>query len=241
MDTSNRSKRPKPRDFVQYDPNNYYAKLGISPLTPIKEIKAIIIRKQMEIKNQLHRSSQQKSKKTKYIKEFDKWQKIGESFASPKKREEYDRLNPQSELLTVQLSDYDDWFERSSRLDLVSAWLVKELGQEKFLPTPGSLQLWCPMGLDPELLDFLAQFEIQDEILSPEVAHLGNMDDFADLVNSQKVSMEQPLPVNELEFIAGKRHDQEVEVDQTGAPNEQMNIKNENDKLIDNNKLKQGE
>jgi hypothetical protein len=238
MDTGNRSKRPNPCGFVQYDPNNYYAKLGISPLTPIKEIKTIIMRKQMEIKNQLHRGSQQTSKKTELINQFDKLQKIAESFASPKKREEYDRLNPQSELLTVQSGDYDDWFERSSRLDLVSAWLVKELGREKFLPTPESLPLWCPMGLDPELLDFLSQVEIQVETPNPGVAHPDNMEN---LLTGQKVSTEQPLSVNDLESIAGKERDQEVVVDQTGVAREQTKTKKENEKLIDVNKLKQGE
>ncbi len=203
MTGNSRSTRPKPHTFVQHDPNNYYAKLGISPLTPIKEIKAIIISKQMEVKKQLHRCVQKKSKKTALIKKFDKLEKIAKSFASDKKREEYDRLNPQNVLLTVQLSDTHDWLDQSSRINFVSAWLVEELGREKFLPTPESLQLWCPGGLDTELFDFLEQYETQTgtDILSDKYLE--------ELVTDQKVLMEKALSVDELENIAGKGSKQE--------------------------------
>ena len=166
MNTGKTSKRPKPRSFVQYDPGNYYAKLGISPLTPTREIKKIITRKQNDAKKR--RRSHAGGKFRKEDKEFNEFQRIMEFFASGTKREEYDRLNPQSELLTVQWSEYDDWFDKNSQVDFVSAWLKEELGHEKLLPTPGALQLWCPGGLDAELIDFLAPFEIQTGIDSHE-------------------------------------------------------------------------
>ncbi len=43
-------RRPKPETFVQYDPNNYYAQLGLSPLDSTRKIKAEITRRQMEAK-----------------------------------------------------------------------------------------------------------------------------------------------------------------------------------------------
>lgn len=166
MNNSKTSKRPKPNSFVQYDPGNYYAKLGISPLTPTREIKKTITRKQNDAKKR--RRSQAGGKFSKEDSEFNELQKIMESFASDRKREEYDCLNPQSELLTVQWSEYDDWFDNNSQVNFVSAWLKEELGHEKFLPTPESLQLWCPGGLDAELIEFLSRFETQTDIGSHE-------------------------------------------------------------------------
>jgi hypothetical protein len=128
MNTNKTSKRPKPHTFLQYDPGNYYATLGISPLTPTREIKKIITRKQNDAKKR--RRSLAGGKFSKEDSEFNELQKIMESFASDKKREEYDRLNPQSELLTLQWSEYDDWFDKNSRVDFVSAWLVEEMGHE---------------------------------------------------------------------------------------------------------------
>jgi hypothetical protein len=234
MDTKNSSKRPKPRSFVQYDPNNYYAILGISPLTNTREIKAIITRKQMDINRQLRQCAhvQEKSKKEKLIKDFDNLQKISEAFDSERKREEYDRLNPQNALLTVQPSDNHDWLDRSSRLNFVSAWLVEELGSEKFLPTPGSFHLWCPGGLDTELIDFLSQHETQT----------GNdisLDKYLeDVVIEQKTIMEKALPVEELENIAGKWSKQK-ENDEHVALKEQTETTNKKNKPT--NGLKQGE
>ncbi len=191
MDTNHRnSKRPKPNMLIQYDPNNFYAKLGVSPQASIRDIKSIITKKQNEAKNK--KRYEEAGKYGKAEDEFIEWQKIAKAFASPKKREEYDLLNPQSELLTVQASEYDDWLDRFSRIDLVSAWLVEYLGQEKFLPTPDSLHLWCPCGIDTELLSFLEQFEIQTGTGSPvEIS-----------------AMEQNLSVSQLEAIAGNESEQ---------------------------------
>ncbi len=201
MNTNKRSKRPKPHSFVQYDPENYYAKLGISPLTPTREIKKIITRKQNDAKKR--RRLRAGGKFSEEDHEFNELQRIMESFASSKKREEYDRLNPQSELLTVQWNEYDDWFDKNSQVDFVSAWLIEELGQEKFLPTPGALQLWCPGGLDVELLDFLAQFETQTGIDSQGVRIP------EDILMEGKENTENGLQVTDLEEIAGKNLSQD--------------------------------
>jgi hypothetical protein len=200
MNTGKISKRPKPHSFVQYDPGNYYAKLGISPLTPTREIKKIITRKQNDAKKRrrLHAGG----KFGKEDSEFNELQKIMESFASSNKREEYDRLNPQSELLTVQWSEYDDWFDKNSQVDFVSAWMVEELGHEKILPTPRAMQLWFPGGLDAELLDFLAQFETQTGIGS----HEGRAPE--DMLTGELETATQIPRVVELEEIAKGRLEQ---------------------------------
>jgi hypothetical protein len=212
MNPNNRLKRPNPSAFVQYDPRNYYSRLGISPLTPTQEIKAAITRKQNEARKRRRFQGEQKFSEADF--EFVELQKIAESFASPKKREEYDRLNPQNALLTVQSSDYDNWFESSSRINLVSAWLVEELGQEKFIPTPESLHIWCPKGPDTELLDFLAQHETK---IAPENSTDKSMEDLI---------VDETLSVDDLENIAGIGFDKK-------------NTKNEN--KINNNKSKEGE
>jgi hypothetical protein len=230
MTANKRSKRPKPHTFVQCDPNNYYARLGISPLTPTKDIKTIITRKQNEAKKRRRFQEGQEFSEADF--EFVELQEIAEFFASDKKREEYDRLNPQNALLTVQLSDTHDWLDRSSRLNFVSAWLVEELGREEFLPTPESLQLWCPRGLDTELFDFLEQYETQTgiDILSDKYLE--------DVVSDQKVLMEKALSVDELENIAEKRSKQK-EDDEHVVLKEQINKTNKTNKPI--NGLKQGE
>jgi hypothetical protein len=161
-------RRPKPETFVQYDPNNYYAQLGLSPLDSTRKIKAEITRRQMEAKKRsLSKQSQEFGADEE---EFDRLQKITEVFGSNKKREKYDLLNPQSELLTVQPSPDDRWFDPQYRIDLVSAWLLEELGQQLFLPAAESLSLWAPKAIEPELIEILARCmeEKPDEISMAE-------------------------------------------------------------------------
>jgi hypothetical protein len=159
------SRRPKPYTFVQYDPNNYYAQLGVSPLTSTQEIGEIITRKRNEALRS--RGSQTQQKFGESDEAAIKFQEIDKAIGSPKKRELYDRLHPQNELLTVQPGFYDRWFDPQYRIELISAWLLEELGPERFLPTPECLHLWAPHGVDPELLAFLAQFEA-DSPLEPQ-------------------------------------------------------------------------
>jgi hypothetical protein len=187
------SRRPKPYTFIQYDPNNYYAQLGVSPLTSTQEIGELITRKRNEALRV--RGSQVQQKFGESDEAAIKFQEIDKAVGSPKKRELYDRLNPQNELLTVQPGFYDRWFNPHYRMELISAWLLEELGSERFLPSPECLPLWAPNGIDPELLTFLAQFE-GDTVLESQV-----IDTLENLFEEYRTQSTLTLPPSELENI----------------------------------------
>ena len=83
-------------------------------------------------------------------------QALENEIGTPKTRAKYDQANPQNELLTIQPCPHDRWLDPRHRASLISAWLVEELGRDVQLPSPESLKLWAPRGLDPELAAFLA-------------------------------------------------------------------------------------
>lgn len=200
------SKRPKPHAFVQYDPNNYYAILGVSPLTSTQEIK-----------NQINRMRKVALEKRRGIvdqkfsdvdEEVIKLQEIEQAIGSPQKRETYDRLNPQNELLTVQPGIYDRWFDPRYRIDLVSAWLLEELGQEQFLPSPESVHLWAPQGIDPELLAFLTQFE--EERSSEQRT---NDPQKEDIQGEALQPNEESLSLSDIELLRHRHHTEDTKVE----------------------------
>jgi hypothetical protein len=157
MSKTYESKRPKANTLVQFDSNNYYSQLGISPLTPTNEIKSLIVRKQNEVKNSRRYQAEQKFG---FIEdEFIKLQKIDEALCSDKKREIYDRMNPQNELLTIQLNSIDIWFDHHYQADFVTTWLLEEFGQSSFLPSASSVALWTPSGIDSELIKLLETYQ----------------------------------------------------------------------------------
>ncbi|WP_210489349.1 hypothetical protein [Rufibacter aurantiacus] len=142
--------------MVQYDPDNFYSQLGISPLMPTDEIKAFITSKQMEARKNRRGQTNKKLNSADDI--FIRLQKILDAIGSSKKREKYDYENPQNQVLTVQPSPYDNWLDRKNQIELVTALLVEVLGNNCWLPHPDSLSLWMPTGIDSDLETYLTHY-----------------------------------------------------------------------------------
>jgi hypothetical protein len=148
--------RPRAKTMVQLDPDNAYARLGVSPLLPTAEIKEVINRERKEvIRRRRTRGEQQFGEEEA---EMTRLQAIEDEIGTPKARARHDRLNPQNVLLTVQPGPGDSCLDPAKRAGLATAWLVEQLGREGAPPTVESLALWAPGGLAPELADFLAAF-----------------------------------------------------------------------------------
>jgi hypothetical protein len=150
------STRPRPKGRLVVDPNNAYARLGVSPLSTTEEIKAFVLAK---------RSKAQASKRSRGDDDFGaaeaemtRLQEIEEEIGTPRARAKYDAKHPQNELLTVQPARADRRFELRERANLAAAWLVEELGPEGEFPSPESIPLWAP-DVDVALEDVLKRFE----------------------------------------------------------------------------------
>jgi hypothetical protein len=148
--------RPRPKTMVRLDVYNAYARLGVSPLMPTEEIKEVINRKRKDVMRRRRTRGEQQFGEEEA--EMTRLQAIEDEIGTPKARARYDWLNPQNALLTVQPGPADLGLDPKHRLGLATAWLVEELGRERALPSPESLALWAPRGLDPELVAFLAAF-----------------------------------------------------------------------------------
>lgn len=150
------SARPRPKTRLVVDPNNAYARLGVSPLSSTEEIKAFVLAK---------RSKAQQSKRSRGDDDFGaaeaemtRLQEIEEEIGTPRARAKYDAKHPQNELLTVQPARADRRFELRERANLAAAWLVEELGPEGEFPSPESIPLWSP-DIDADLEQLLKRFE----------------------------------------------------------------------------------
>ena len=85
--------------------------------------------------------------------EITRLQAIEDEIGTPRGAARYDQANPQNELLTIQPSPSDRWLDPKQRANLVSAWLVAELGRDRCCPLPSawdfghdpraSSQSWC--------------------------------------------------------------------------------------------------
>lgn len=149
------SARPRPKARLVVDPNNAYARLGVSPLASTEEIKAFVLAK---------RSKAQQSKRSRGDDDFGaaeaemtRLQEIEEEIGTPRARAKYDAKHPQNELLTVQPARADRRFELRERANLAAAWLVEELGPEGEFPSPESIPLWSP-DIDASLEAVLKRF-----------------------------------------------------------------------------------
>ena len=147
--------RPRPKTRLVVDPNNAYARLGVSPLSSTEEIKAFVLAK---------RSKAQASKRSRGDDDFGaaeaemtRLQEIEEEIGTARARTKYDARHPQNELLTVQPARADRRFELRERANLASAWLVEELGPEGEFPSPESIPLWSP-DIDALLEAILKRF-----------------------------------------------------------------------------------
>lgn len=150
------SARPRPKTRLVVDPNNAYARLGVSPLATTEEIKSFVLAK---------RSKAQASKRSRGDDDFGaaeaemtRLQEIEEEIGTPRARAKYDAKHPQNELLTVQPARADRRFELRERANLAAAWLVEELGPDGEFPSPESIPLWSP-DIDPQLEELLKRFE----------------------------------------------------------------------------------
>lgn len=140
MNESSPSRRPRPSSFVQVDLDNAYARLGISPLAPTRDIKQLINDKIRELKSQL--SSKSEASFGDVEDQINRLQQIEEKIASPKARARYDQQHPQNELLTIQPCPSDHFDDPRFRAGLVTAWLVETLGSDRLLPTADCLAFW---------------------------------------------------------------------------------------------------
>lgn len=148
--------RPRPKSRLVVDPNNAYARLGVSPLSSTEEIKAFVLAK---------RSKAQQSKRSRGDDDFGaaeaemtRLQEIEAEIGSPRARAKYDARHPQNELFTVQPAAADRRFDLRERANLASAWLVEELGADEEFPSADSIPLWSP-DIDGELGLLLKRFE----------------------------------------------------------------------------------
>ena len=146
--------RPRPRARLVIDPANAYARLGVSPLATTDEIKAFINERRSQALSR--RRSQGREAFGAEDAEITRLQDIEEEIGTVRARAAYDQEFPQNELLTVQHSPRDRWWEPRRRAQLGSSWLAEELGPEALLASPDSASLWLPHGISPELEAALA-------------------------------------------------------------------------------------
>lgn len=148
--------RPRPKTRLAIDPDNAYAKLGISPLASIDEIKKLLSDKRG--KAMAVRRAKGQAAAGEEEAEIIELQEIEKEIGSPAARAAHDREHPQNALLTVQPAPRDKAFEPAKVASLVTSWLVEELGPEALLLHPDAYWLWLPGGLDPELAAQLQPF-----------------------------------------------------------------------------------
>lgn len=141
--------RPRPRALVRIDPENPYARIGVSPTAATDEIKKVLDERRAQAAARARDSGDTSGA------EVIRIQKIFDILAKPERRAAYDRMNPWNELLTVQLPPSARAMESPHRAALVTAALIEELGPERLLPSAQSLALWAPSGWPEELNDIL--------------------------------------------------------------------------------------
>lgn len=153
---SSQPTRPRPKTRLAIDPDNAYARLGISPLASIDEIKKVLSDKRG--KAMAARRAKGQAAAGEEEAEIIELQAIEKEIGSPAARAAHDREHPQNALLTVQPASRDKAFEPAKIASLVTSWLVEELGPESMLLHPDAYWLWIPGGLDPDLAQQLQPF-----------------------------------------------------------------------------------
>ena len=124
-------RRPKPKARLLIDPDNAYARLGVSPLASTDEIKAFINDRRSKALSR--RRSQGREVFGAEDVEITRLQELEEEIGSARARAAYDQEHPQNELLTVQPSPRDRALEPRQRAQLAAAWLREELGPDTLL------------------------------------------------------------------------------------------------------------
>lgn len=152
------STRPRPKSRLVVDPNNAYARLGVSPLSTTEEIKSFILAKRSKAQ-----ASMRSRGDTDYgasEAEMTRLQELEEEIGTPRGRTKYDAKHPQNELLTVQPARADRRFELRQRANLAGAWLIEELGADGEFPSAESIPLWSP-DIDAALEELLKRHSIR--------------------------------------------------------------------------------
>ncbi len=148
--------RPRPKTRLAIDPDNAYAKLGVSPLASVDEIKKLLSDKRG--KAMAARRAKGQAAIGDEEAEIIELQEIEKEIGSPAARAAHDREHPQNALLTVQPAPRDKAFDPAKVASLVTSWLASELGPEVLLLHPDAYWLWIPGGLDPDLAAQLQPF-----------------------------------------------------------------------------------
>jgi hypothetical protein len=150
------SARPRPKARLGVDVDNPYARLRVSPLASLDEIKRAASEQRGKWMAARRAEGQQGSAELEaaIIAIQDIEREIGTAAA----RAAYDREHPQNTLLTVQPAPRDRAFGPAGAAGLVTAWLLEELGADALLVHPDAHWLWLPAGGCPDLLRELARF-----------------------------------------------------------------------------------
>jgi hypothetical protein len=163
--TASHHGRPRPRARLVVDPDNAYARLGVSPLASTDEIKALCNRKRTEA------AGRGRGRVAGVFGDADAEmatiQQIEAEIGSPRARTAYDRDHPQNELLTVQPGPRDRALEPARATAVLTAWVEEALGSEGMLPSPSDLALWAPGGVSAELAAALEPYEAEQPRQAP--------------------------------------------------------------------------
>lgn len=158
--------RPRPKARITVDIDNPYARLGVSPLASIDEIKRMASerRAQWMAKRRAAGATSSPEMESRIMEIQDIEKQIGARAT----RAAYDREHPQNTLLTVQPGSRDRGIGTAGAAGLVTAWLAEQLGPDALLVHPDALWLWLPADIDPVLAQELARFQLEPVELLPE-------------------------------------------------------------------------
>ncbi len=167
--------RPRPQAMVGIDPDNAYARLGVSPTASTDEIKTFVDTRIAEIKAAMRdHPSREKEEALARLSE------VGKLIGTPRARLKYHEANPWNELLAVQRAPADEALDPGARTGLVTAALLLELGPFAALPSARSFDVWAPSGISEALAAELQAFlrtSTDDRKPSPQAPSPQGMDE----------------------------------------------------------------
>jgi hypothetical protein len=154
-------KRPRPETGLVIDPDNAYARLGVSPLEDTEAIRELL-REKRKAAMEARRGRGTESFGDEEA-EMTRLQAIEAEIGTPRARARYDELHPQNALLTVQPLAEDRRLDERFALGLATAWLRERIGPEGFLPSPTTQSLWALDETDLELVALLRRHVTRSE------------------------------------------------------------------------------
>jgi hypothetical protein len=131
--------------MVALDVDNPYARLGVSPLAPQRELKRVINDQTAKQKKEARFAKDRRDEETeaRAAAEIARLQAIETAIGNPEDRLAFDRQNPQNVVLTVQPGPDDDLDDPARLGALVSAWVASEL-PDVWVPAASCIHLWQP-------------------------------------------------------------------------------------------------